>query len=268
MPAGSNCCCDACLVDVVVATDDGREALLSPGSRLSSTSSSTTSRVTTPEVELSSPASSAPDNDSQQQHQQQQEPLHTMQPPPHQQQQTLPRPPQQQQNQATDTGQQCISQPRSSNIEQAAVRRYSSKQASQPAGQRHDRSVVVHVSPANSSRSPAAYNPVGTDEGMSQGRALPGSGRVRRCSSGVDGEGCGVEHQHMTAMQRLRATCALWPYMVPLFVVYFAEVRLDAALDTGTMWCCAEAGALLPVQKACHSFVLVPLRWMSQLRNR
>jgi len=34
----------------------------------------------------------------------------------------------------------------------------------------------------------------------------------------------------MTALQRLKATCALWPYMVPLFVVYFAEVSHPARL--------------------------------------
>jgi hypothetical protein len=149
-------------------------------------------------------------------------------------------------------------------VEQVAVRRYISKQANQPAGQRHDRSVVVHVSAAISSRSPAAYNPVGLDEGAVQDRALPGSGRVRRCSSGVEGEVCGVEPQHMTAMQRLRATCSLWPYMVPLFVVYFAEVKHDAAFNTSTMWCCVERGAVLRVQKACHVFVREPLLWMPQ----
>lgn len=36
----------------------------------------------------------------------------------------------------------------------------------------------------------------------------------------------------MTALQRLKATCALWPYMVPLFVVYFAEYAMQSGTWT------------------------------------
>lgn len=35
---------------------------------------------------------------------------------------------------------------------------------------------------------------------------------------------CGQVVPTMTMMQRVKATLALYPYMVPLFVVYFAEV--------------------------------------------
>lgn len=51
------------------------------------------------------------------------------------------------------------------------------------------------------------------------------------------------QHEHldassMTFRQRLKATCALWPYMMPLFVVYYAEY----AMQSGT-W--TAIGALL-----------------------
>lgn len=36
----------------------------------------------------------------------------------------------------------------------------------------------------------------------------------------------------MTVMQRLQATCRLWPYMVPLFVVYFAEYAMQSGTWT------------------------------------
>jgi hypothetical protein len=36
----------------------------------------------------------------------------------------------------------------------------------------------------------------------------------------------------MTALQRLRAVAALWPYMVPLFSVYFAEYAMQSGTWT------------------------------------
>jgi hypothetical protein len=51
-----------------------------------------------------------------------------------------------------------------------------------------------------------------------------------------NGSRMGVDPQHMTGLQRFKATCALWPYMVPLFVVYFAEVRQNDSMSASS--CC------------------------------
>lgn len=178
------------------AAEDGTEALLRPDSSLSSSNSSSassrTSRVTSPEVELSSPASSAPDIEThaqQQQQQQQQEPLRT--------------------------------QPHSSiQQEHSAVRRFSSKQTSQQQQQQHqdqqqwqDQPVVLHLS-----SSIVGYRAVSGDVEQQQ-QQHGAEAEVLRDKDIV------LDPQHMSGLQTFKATCALWPYMVPLFVVYFAEVR-------------------------------------------
>jgi hypothetical protein len=93
--------------------------------------------------------------------------------------------------------------------------------------------VVVHGSTSSSSRSPqGAYTAVQVGEEQQQHRG--GAVSCNRSRTGVD-------PQHMTGLQRFKATCALWPYMVPLFVVYFAEVRqcvdMSASIFPATCHC-------------------------------
>jgi hypothetical protein len=71
--------------------------------------------------------------------------------------------------------------------------------------------VVVHIPRTSTSRSSAGgYQSVATADDATRDSSCE-DGRV-------------LDPKHMTASERFRATCALWPYMVPLFVVYFAEV--------------------------------------------
>lgn len=66
----------------------------------------------------------------------------------------------------------------------------------------------------------------------------------------------------MTAMQRLKATCALWPYMVPLFVVYFAEVRHRVACLFVFVLCRLH---FLSCTKMTLALWLVQRQWTSSL---
>jgi hypothetical protein len=98
-------------------------------------------------------------------------------------------------------------------LHRPAVRRSSNKPASQLHEQQqpHDSAVVVHIPRASTSRSSAGgYQSVATADDSTHDSSREDS-RV-------------LDPQHMTALERFKATCALWPYMVPLFVVYFAEV--------------------------------------------
>mmetsp|Transcript_22330 Transcript_22330/g.36955 ORF Transcript_22330/g.36955 Transcript_22330/m.36955 type:complete len:448 (+) Transcript_22330:95-1438(+) len=47
----------------------------------------------------------------------------------------------------------------------------------------------------------------------------------------IDSTNC-ARTEHMTTKQRLRAVLALWPYMIPLYVVYLAEYALQAGTWT------------------------------------
>lgn len=58
----------------------------------------------------------------------------------------------------------------------------------------------------------------------------------------------GVDPQHMTGLQRFKATCVLWPYMVPLFVVYFAEVR-GKVQGMSAYTCIVVSGAALKLSE-------------------
>jgi hypothetical protein len=60
----------------------------------------------------------------------------------------------------------------------------------------------------------------------------------------------------MTFRQRLKVTCDLWPYMVPLFVVYFAEY----AMQSGT-W--TAIGFPVTSADARHKFYLYS-NWVYQ----
>jgi hypothetical protein len=60
----------------------------------------------------------------------------------------------------------------------------------------------------------------------------------------------------MTFQQRLKVTCDLWPYMVPLFVVYFAEY----AMQSGT-W--TAIGFPVTSADARHKFYLYS-NWVYQ----
>lgn len=188
------------------AAEDGTEALLQPDSSLSSSNSSSassrSSRVTSPEVELSSPASSAPDSETHAQQQQQQEPLRT--------------------------------QPRSQQ-EHSAVRRFSSKQTSQQQQQQdqqqwQDQPVVLHLSSSSVAVSPqGGYRAVSGDVEQQQQQQQHGAEAEVLRDKGIV-----LDPQHMSGLQRFKATCALWPYMVPLVVVYFAEVRRGELLNAAS----------------------------------
>jgi hypothetical protein len=69
------------------------------------------------------------------------------------------------------------------------------------------------------SHSPAAFS-VASDGGEDKGERS-GAGRGR------DG-GIIIDPRHMTRRQRLEATLALWPYTVPLFLVYAAEYSMQS----------------------------------------
>jgi hypothetical protein len=66
----------------------------------------------------------------------------------------------------------------------------------------------------------------------------------------------GHDASAMTFRQRLKVTCGLWPYMVPLFVVYFAEY----AMQSGT-W--TAIGFPVTSADARHKFYLYS-NWLYQ----
>jgi hypothetical protein len=106
------------------------------------------------------------------------------------------------------------------------MRRLGSKQTSQQRQQQQqwqDQPVVVHVS--SSSVSPqGGYRAVSGDDEQQQQQQHGAE------AEGLSDKGPVLDPQHMSGLQRFKATLRLWPYMVPLFVVYFAEVRSGTAV--------------------------------------
>ena len=79
--------------------------------------------------------------------------------------------------------------------------------------------------------------------------------------------------QRMRWRERLRRTAALWPYMVPLAAVYFAEYAMQARVrrmhgqgiqrDMQWCWSSERKGSLLPCSAAWHGPLSSTGSWSS-----